>query len=231
MVARIALIHATPLAMAPIADAFERGWPEAQRMNLLDDRLSGDLAARGGDLDAAMHRRIAALARYAVDQGATGILFTCSAFGPAIDAAAGLVGVPTLKPNEAMFSEAIGIGADDVAHAPRRPRRIGLVTTFAPAARSLADEFMAMLGPGTDVILESALASGAMEALAAGDAEGHDERVVAAARTVAGCDAIMLGQFSMARARDAVARDVAKPVLSSPDSAVRALHRLLHARH
>src|SRR5438128_2543171 len=40
---RIALIHATALAIEPINSAFERHWPQAQRMNLLDDSLSVDL--------------------------------------------------------------------------------------------------------------------------------------------------------------------------------------------
>lgn len=41
---RIALIHATPVAMPPVIEAFQRGWPEAETMNLLDDSLSSDLA-------------------------------------------------------------------------------------------------------------------------------------------------------------------------------------------
>ena len=41
---RIALIHALTLSMAPINDALAREWPEALRMNLLDDSLSADLA-------------------------------------------------------------------------------------------------------------------------------------------------------------------------------------------
>src|SRR4051794_34838959 len=37
---RVALIHATPLAVEPIQAAFVRHWPAAVRMNLLDDSLS-----------------------------------------------------------------------------------------------------------------------------------------------------------------------------------------------
>jgi hypothetical protein len=54
--------------------------------NLLDDSLSTDLAL-AGRLDDAMTARFVLLARYAVETGADAILFTCSAFGPAIDAA------------------------------------------------------------------------------------------------------------------------------------------------
>ena len=79
---RIALIHALAHSIPPINAAFERDWPQALRMNLLDDSLSADLAREGKGLDAAMHERFQRLAQYAVDTGAQGILFTCSAFGP-----------------------------------------------------------------------------------------------------------------------------------------------------
>ena len=42
---RIAVIHATILSHQPIAEAFQRLWPEATTTNLTDDSLSTDLAA------------------------------------------------------------------------------------------------------------------------------------------------------------------------------------------
>src|SRR5256885_5037519 len=66
---RIALIHALSHSVAPINEAFARDWPEAVRMNLLDDSLSADLARNGRGLDAAMHERFQRLAQYAVDTG------------------------------------------------------------------------------------------------------------------------------------------------------------------
>ena len=60
---RIALIHATPLSMAPITAAFERHWPEAQLMHLLDDSLSRD-RERDGELTEAMIQRFIDLATY-----------------------------------------------------------------------------------------------------------------------------------------------------------------------
>ena len=47
MLTRIALIHATPVAMPPVMDAFAHGWPEVETVNLLDDALSRDLARTG----------------------------------------------------------------------------------------------------------------------------------------------------------------------------------------
>ena len=208
---RIALIHALSHSVAPINEAFARDWPEAVRMNLLDDSLSADLARGGRGLDAAMHERFERLAQYAVDTGAQGILFTCSAFGPCIEAVARRhAGIPVLKPNEAMIAEALqGEG------------RLGLIATFAPTLASMPPEFPA----GT--ALELALAEGALDALNAGDAQRHDALIAAQAAALRGrgCTRIALAQFSMARARTACEEASGLPVLTTVDSAVRALRR------
>lgn len=64
-------------------------------------------------------------------------------------------------------------------------------------------------------------------ALDRGDTATHDTMVVAAAQQLAGhgCAAIALAQFSLARARDAVAAATGLPVLTTPDTAVRASRR------
>jgi aspartate/glutamate racemase len=210
---RIALIHALSHSVAPINEAFARDWPEAVRMNLLDDSLSADLARNGKGLDAAMYERFERLAQYAVDTGAQGILFTCSAFGPCIEAVARRhADIPVLKPNEAMIDEAAqgqGLG------------RLGLIATFAPTLASMPPEFP------QDTALELALAEGALDALNAGDVQRHDALI--AAQTTAllerGCTRIALAQFSMARARAACEAASGLPVLTTVDSAVRALRR------
>ena len=46
---RIALIHATPVAIDPICSTFKRLWPQAKVTNLLEDSLAPDLAAAGHD--------------------------------------------------------------------------------------------------------------------------------------------------------------------------------------
>jgi Asp/Glu/hydantoin racemase len=208
-VPRVALIHALAHSVAPINDAMASAWPECVRMNLLDDSLSADLAASPGGLDDAMTARFIALADYAVGTGAQGILFTCSAFGPCIDAVARRhAGVPVLKPNEAMVVEAMATG-----------KRIGLVASFGPTLQSMPAEFPA------GVELRTSLAEGALEALNEGDGPRHDALVAQAARRLVedGCGVVALAQFSLARAADAVSQRCGVPVLTTVDSAMRAL--------
>jgi Asp/Glu/hydantoin racemase len=212
---RIALIHALAHSMAPINEAMARDWPEATRMNLLDDSLSADLAA-GAGLDAAMHQRFQRLAQYAVDCGSDAILFTCSAFGPCIERVAELQApLPVLKPNEAMVADAVVTGL-----------RVGLIATFAPTLESMPREFP----PGAQ--LECILATGALAALNEGNAQQHDALIAQAALEAArrGCGVVALAQFSMVRAQTRVAAATGLPVLTTVDSAVRALKRRLAAQ-
>ena len=213
---RVALIHALAHSVDPVNQEMARAWPDCQRMNLLDDSLSADLARAGGVLDAAMTGRFLALADYAVGCGAQGILFTCSAFGPCIDAVARRhAALPVLKPNQAMVDEAVEAGG-----------RIGLVASFAPTLASMPAEFPVAIE------LRTRLAVGALEALNRGDAARHDALVAAAADALVrdeGCSVVALAQFSMARACDHVAARTGVPVLTTVASAVRLLRRRLGA--
>lgn len=207
---RITLVHALKHSIVPIEAAFARLWPDARLMNLLDDSLSADLARDGG-LSEAMTGRFLSLGRYAAGTGSDAILFTCSAFGPCIEAVARAhAPMPVLKPNEAMIEQASARG-----------RRIGLLSTFAPTLVSMPPEFPA------SVEIVPKLAEGALAALDRGDRATHDRLVVEASKDLRDCDLIALAQYSMAPAAEAVAAATGRPVLTTPDSAVRKLMKLL----
>ena len=214
---RIVLIHATPVAMQPVHDAFAELWPEAEPMDLLEASLSTDRAGTA-TLTPALTQRICDLANYAEHRaGAEGILFTCSAFGAAIEESARRTTIPVLKPNEAMFAAALAQGT-----------RLGLLATFAPSVPSMSAEFEEMQAAGgQSATLVSQVVPDAMANLRAGDAEAHNRLLAEAAPSLAGCDAIMLAQFSTSRARRAVEAVVDCPVLTAPHAAVTALRARL----
>lgn len=212
---RIALIHATPVAMGPIQTAMQAGWPEAEVINLLDDSLSVD-RARTKELSPELYQRINSLADHAAGVGAGGILFTCSAFGEAIEAADQRLSIPVLKPNEAMFDAALSHGTN-----------IAMIYTFAPAREGMEQEFREQAKGHPGARLTSFHAPGAIEAIRAGDADLHNRLVAEVAANLTGFDAILLAHFSTSRAAAAVRAVTGIPVLTSPEAAVARLRGLL----
>jgi hypothetical protein len=200
---RITLVHALKHSIVPIEAAFASLWPGPSLMNLVDDSLSADVA-RDGRITDAMTERFLQLGRYAKGTGADAILFTCSAFGPCIEAVAReQAPMPVLKPNEAMIEQAVAKG-----------RRIGLLSTFPPTLVSMPPEF-----PGSVEIVPK-LAVGAMAALDRGDRAEHDRLVAEASKDLRDCDLIALAQYSMAPAAALVESASGRPVVTTPDSAV-----------
>jgi len=225
---RITLISALPESPAPAEAAMRREWPEARFNHLLDDSLARDLAALGR-IDKSIFDRFTTLGRYAAaatdGRGATaGILFTCSAFGPAIDRVRADLQIPVVAPNEGAFDEALAACAGKPDGG-----RIGLVLTFAGSLAPLSAE----LNAGADRACQprpailSAVADGALSALQAGEAERHDALIATAAAGLPPVDILILGQFSMARAAAAVAARRTEALLTTPEAAVRKLRRLV----
>jgi Asp/Glu/hydantoin racemase len=216
---RVALIHALEESVLPIRAAFAKLWPEAYAFDLLDTSLAVDLA-HARTLDDAMRARFRTLADYALTSegngGQTqGILFTCSAFGPAIEAVKMRASVPVMRPNEAAFEAALDHGSE-----------IGLVVTFEPSLNALKQELLDMAAArGKRVSVRTGLAKGALEALKAGDGDHHDRIVADAAAHLGAVDAIVLGQFSMARAYQVVGNRTRAQVITTPESAVVAFRR------
>lgn len=217
---RIALLHALAESIEPINDAFYRLWPEVSTFNVLDDSLSRD-CEQLGELSKGIYTRIESLARYAVDAGGDGmptlgIIFTGTAFGPAVVAARQIMSVPLLMPHEAAFRMAA-----------TRARHLLLLTTFAPSSRLLNDDLAGIIAStGGNVRCEGKFVDGALQALRDGRPDVHD-RLIASAASGSRADCIVLGQFSMARAAATVTAYTGVPVICTPDAVVRALQTQL----
>jgi Asp/Glu/hydantoin racemase len=215
---RIALIHATPLAIEPIRAAFIELWPRARVTHLLEDSLAPDLAA-AGRIDDRMIDRFGALTQYAESCGADAVLFTCSAFGVAIEAARRRVRIPVLKPNEAMLDEALDAGDS-----------IGLLATFEPSIPSMLQELEDLAATRKRAIrVVTSAVPDALAAMNAGRAGEHDRMVATAAEQLDGCDVVVLSQFSMAAAAALIPAQAGRKIVTSPHSAVVRLKQLLHA--
>ena len=210
---RIVLIHATRVAIDPIEAAAKNVWPDAETISILEESLSTD-RQKSDDLTRELWDRIIGLTKYAEAAEADGVLFTCSAFGQAIEDAASQSSVPVMKPNEAMFDAAFAHGD-----------RVAMIYTFKPAAGGMEDEFReAAKARGSQAHLTSYFADGALDAKRAGDEGAHD-RLIADVAADIDADVILLAQFSMASAAPEVRKRTKVPVLTSPEAAMTEMRR------
>ena len=215
---RITFIHATRVAIDPIEQAVRTIWPKAEAITILEEGLSVD-RQKSPHLSDALCCRIKDLTEYATTMKSDGILFTCSAFGEAIETAAAGSPIPVMKPNEAMFDAVLAQGD-----------RVAMIYTFPPAAAGMEEEFrQAAEARGRDVELKSYFCEDAFDAKRAGDDDRHDRLIAQTAQAIADADVIMLAQFSMAGAADAVRQKISVPVLTSPEAAIRELRRRVEA--
>ena len=204
------------MAIHPIAQAFKTHWPEAETINILDDSLSRD-RANSDSLDNKMIKRFLTLGDYAKSIDANGILFTCSAFGPAIEAVAEQHTMPVLKPNEAMFSGALDIG-----------KNICMLVTFENSIDLMSKEFQAMANVrNNESKLDVIFIDGAMLKLQQGLIDDHNELILQTAKKLNGYDVLMLAQFSMAGACEAISQQINIPILTAPDAATKLMKKQL----
>lgn len=213
---RIFLVHAVDVSMAPASNSFKKLWPEASIVNLLDESLAIDMLA-DGKMTPRMVERFARLGQYCVDAGADAILFTCSAFGEAINNLKTLQKIPILTPNQALFEELLQIGG-----------KAAMLTTFTPSVQALRSELADMaatLGLKPDV--DSYMVEGALDELLAQRGHEHDRLIAQRVNGLSQYPTIVLGQFSMAQAALHPEIKSSARILTTPDCAVRKLKGLL----
>jgi len=225
---RIFCIHAMQSSVTATKAAFEADFPKAKIFNLLDDSLAVDVEVTG--LDAAMHSRFLALSQYAAFSKADAILFTCSAFGSAIEAAQRQLhaSIPVLKPNEGLQQEVVERGG-----------RIGVLSMFAPTLPSICREIDAMATVNArPLTLESLYVADALSMLQHGQKRECAHAIASSAVQLChkhpDIETLALAMFSMAFAQDAVEAALTETfpsrriaVLTSPRSAVSSLKKVL----
>lgn len=207
----LGLVHTSATLVPVFAALCKEKLPNVSTFNIADDSLVKGIIA-SGSLTPQIARRVASYLESAELAGADYILVTCSSIGPAVEAAAKLIGVPVLRVDQPMADRAVQTG-----------KRIGVIATLRTTLEPTADLISrrAQLA-GKSLELTARLCEGAFDALMSGDAAAHDAKVAAALKELsAQVDVIVLAQASMARVVDGLSHDVKRvPILSSPALAV-----------
>lgn len=217
----VGFIHASLAAVEPVTRFFRKKAPALEPVNLLDDGLLRLLAS--ADENKALERFHEMIRAAREAHGARLVLLTCSAVPRGmLDDLRASAGIPVLKIDEPLARAAVETG-----------KSLGILVTF-PAAlettRRLLLDVAAKLGRTVELVPE--VVPHAYEALLAGEPEKHDALVLEAIHGLASrnVDAIVLAQVSMARVLDRVEAQVSIPVLSSLQSSLEAVSRLLEER-
>jgi Asp/Glu/hydantoin racemase len=207
----LGLVHTSATLVPVFAQLCKEKLPGVNVFNIADDSLvKGIIAA--GSLTPTIARRVAAYLESAELAGADYIIVTCSSIGPAVEAAAKLIGVPVLRMDQPMADKAATTG-----------KRIGVVATLRTTLEPTADLISRRAAlAGKQIELTSRLCEGAFDALMSGQSTVHDAKVAAALKELSQqMDVIVLAQASMARVVDTLApEDKRVPILASPAIAV-----------
>jgi len=213
---RVFLVHPTPLAMAPIDEAFKTLWPQAQTINVLDESLYTDIP-QDGTLAPAIYDRVTSLLRHCELSGADGILFSGSTFGPAVDKARAGMRAPVLRAEEAMMEQAVTLG-----------ERLLLVCTAKramPVVRGTLDT--AVKRAGAKRAITELWVKGARDAITSGDVVTHDKLIAEQVMAAGDFDVIIFGQISMVPARTPLPPDITRRIVSGPEATVVRMRALI----
>jgi len=207
----LGLVHTSATLVPVFAALCKEKLPNVSTFNIADDSLVKGIIA-SGSLTPQIARRVASYLESAELAGADYILVTCSSIGPAVEAAAKLIGVPVLRVDQPMADRAVQTG-----------KRVGVIATLRTTLEPTADLISRRAHlAGKSLELTARLCEGAFDALMSGDAAAHDTKVAAALKELsAQVDVIVLAQASMARVVDGLSADEKRvPILSSPALAV-----------
>lgn len=220
---KIALIHATRLAMAPIESTFNQYWPSANTFSLLDEGLLKDIDLLTADQ---MSKRFQSLASYATSTGCEAILFSCSVFGDAIDSVKKSFDLPIYKPNEAMLDSIYKLAQD------KKDLTIVVMGTSQLSVDSLSSEISEWSNHNEALIgIQKIFVNKAFDLLGQGQADLHDALIIGAVKENQQTDLIVFTQFSMTSAFQKCQEVSSVPIFSAPIIAVQTLQtRITHER-
>ena len=217
---KIAFVHTSPAAIAPLMQFYGGAAPDLEITNLLDDGLLRLLAAKQRAQAEQRLGEMIAAARGAY--GAELAMVTCSSVSrEMVERLGRTIDIPLLKIDYPMARRAVATGS-----------RIGVAVTFPPTLETtsaLLNEAAAEANRAVEIVPE--IVQAAYDALLAGDAATHDELLLAGVRRLdeRNVDVIVLAQVSMARLLPQLEGRLRVPVLSSLNTSLMAIREALEA--
>ncbi len=208
---QIALVSVTLNAANPMTE-FLASNPEYSVQNYLDSYILSKVRADGTITDDLV-RRMFTMLSHACEDGADGIIVTCTIFSAYIDSFSNVLSVPSVAADVAMMEQAGRVGGNTA-----------LLCTF-PGTRDISTNLLDryMKANGKPYAITSFVLEDAYIRANTGDLKGHDQIIMDKIREIDGqFDNIVIAQMSMAQAATQVT-DAKSEIFTSPKSALDAL--------
>jgi Asp/Glu/hydantoin racemase len=206
-VAKIALIHTTPVTVDSLNKLLKEKEPEIENINIVDDSILPELINNQADISL-VEERVKYYIQVAADQGADLIMSACSSIGEIFDRENENYKQPLLRIDSAMAEKAV-----------KNAEKIGvaatLATTLKPSTELIKKKAAAR---NKEVEIKTALADSAYQKLMEGSQAEHDRLLAEKLKELAvEVEVVVLAQASMARAVSILPAEEQNKFLTSPE--------------
>lgn len=192
---RLVLIHTVSWynlsVIEPFAQPWQKGNPDVEIINIMDDSLLSESLAHGGPTKEVMRRMLNYF--FAAEScGADVTMCTCTTMGPCTRVARQLIRKPVFNIDEPMSKEAVAAG--------KVLGVLATVPTSAPATRDLLG--IEAAEQKKDIIIKTVINERAFKYLLEGEIDKHDELIYGELDKLQNeVDVIVLGQISLSQIR------------------------------
>lgn len=213
----VGLIHSVFVMVDPLKKLFSEIMPEVRLINIVDDSILPEVI-NNGKITKNIIRRVCNYITILDKQGVDIILSVCTTMSEVMDVGKLMVDTPILKIDEPMAEKALSIG-----------NSFGVVATFQPTLEpSVSFLYKKAAEVNKQVNVKSIFCHGAFDELLDGNKDKHDRIVTEYVNKNSNeVDVIILAQGSMAEIQTLLSNKINKPVLASPELAVRRIKNIL----
>ncbi|TDO77238.1 Asp/Glu/hydantoin racemase [Halanaerobium saccharolyticum] len=208
--AKIALIHTTPVTVESLQNLIKEKDPALKIINIVDDSILPELINNKADLSL-VEDRVRYYIKTAVEQEADLVLSACSSIGEIFEKENQNYRIPIMRIDSAMAEKAVNNAAKIGVAAT-------LETTLKPSTELIKKR---AAGLNKNIEIKTALADSAYQKLMAGDQEAHDKLLAEKLKELAAeVEIVVLAQASMARAVSVLPAEIQDKFLTSPEPGI-----------
>lgn len=209
--AKIALIHTTPVTVNSLKELIKAYGSEIEIINIVDDSILPELINNEADISL-VEERVKYYINTAANQRADLIMSACSSIGDIFDQENQNYKIPVMRIDSAMVEEAVE-NAEKIGVAAT------LETTLKPSIELIKKKAAAN---NKNVEIKTTLADSAYQKLMEGKKGEHDKLLAEKLKELAAeVEIVVLAQASMARAVNSLPLEIQDKFLTSPESGIK----------